>query len=650
MALRYRTRLSLTISFLIFLTVAAMTIAVVGILVTNMTLQYRNTGVVLTQLANRNIEYGVSLPERVMNRIDEQMIVEALLASELVALAESDGPHSPEAISAALRRVVERSREITGHPLIDEFWVTDETGRAYINSEGREFTFQTSSERPGQAAEFLSLLKPDAKPVVQNLRERELDGKPFKYVGVPGVDKPRIVQVGAGEGLLRSITADFQVLDFIKRFMLPDQFRTLAVIDIEGHVIAAVGPNNLEGAAAVDERIIAFCQNFLRSRISDYQFMPRGRDIGVVTPLANRTGQPYALFIQHRTENSLTFIITRVMLILTIGSIMVLAGILVSLVLSRGLSKPIVALSKGAEEFGKGNLNYRLYFKRRDEFQGLAQAFNTMAISLQEYMHELEQETSRRERLESEVRIASEMQQALLPETPPAIEGLELAGWSQPSKEVGGDFYDFIVMAPGVVALAIGDATGKGVSAALMTTECASILRTLSTEIHEPRELLRRTNEEFFKRVEQTHRFVTLSLIVIDVNRGVAKYASAGHPHPRFFNKTTGKSHWLAVESSFPLGIVREDSFSQVELALQPGDTIVMYSDGLTDAQNFENELYGEDRIVAVLDRVGGRPLEDILEALRDDAFRHMNGRDLFDDMTLVAVRYQPRLRATDQI
>src|SRR5262249_5668984 len=159
------------------------------------------------------------------------------------------------------------------------------------------------------------------------------------------------------------------------------------------------------------------------------------------------------------------------------------------------------------------------------EFSDLAQSFNTMAISIQEYVHELRQETSRRERLESEFRIAADLQQTLLPEAPPMIEGIELTGWSQASKDVGGGFYDYFELPNGKIGIVLGDATGKGLGAALLSTQCSSILRTLAGQNLPPAELLAQTNNEFFKRIGSTHRFVTLFLLVLDPETGMATYA-----------------------------------------------------------------------------------------------------------------------------
>lgn len=356
-------------------------------------------------------------------------------------------------------------------------------------------------------------------------------------------------------------------------------------------------------------------------------------------------GGPAPIY-QAQWDADMQHLLNRLGVVMTVGLVMVLVGILVSLWLSRGLSKPIVQLSEGARQLGAGNLNYRLYWKRKDEFQELAQSFNIMAISLQEYMHELKQETTQRERLESEVRIAAEVQETLLPERPPEVDGLELAGYSRPSREVGGDFYDYFEVEPDVVCIVLGDATGKGLSAALLSSQCASILRTLANSLHDPAELLTRTNREFFNRVGTTHRFVTLFAMIADVKRGVAKYASAGHPPPILINPDTGKSSWLTNESGFPLGIFKDSQYTEKEITFQPGDKIILYSDGLTDAQNAGGAFYGEDRAVACIESAADASTQTLLKTLREDVRAHMGGREPTDDLTLVAMGY--RLDAGD--
>ncbi len=638
MAFRFRTRLSFTISTLLFLTVAALCIVSIGVHVYDLSSLGYSRGRDLHILASRNIEFGVNVPDEVMRVVDEQMVVQALLVSELVALAEKNGAASSTEVEAALNRVIDRSQAYAGEPLVDSFRIIDKEGNVREQA-GAEPIVHVPVD---PAESFEQLLEPDAQPIVREIPLEGADGAEFKYVGVSGADEPRIVQVGASQEILQTIQEQFDLDDLLTRFMLPEHFHRVAVVDESGRVLAAVDAEERRGEGVIDERMIQECRNYLRRNTGEPGFVQSGRALWVITDIDNpRDDSRYALFIEHELADDMQYVVDRVALVLTAGLVMVLVGSLVGLFLSRSLSKPIVALSKGAEEFGKGNLSYRLYFKRKDEFQGLAQAFNTMAISLQEYMHELEQETSHRERLESEFRIAADMQKALLPENPPEVTGLQLAGWSQPSREVGGDFYDFFKMKDGKIGIALGDATGKGVSAALLTTECAGILATLAQEHSEPDDLLARTNAALHARIGDTHRFVTLFLIVYDPETGAIRYATAGHPSPVLLNEETGEARWLGEEMrGYPLGIMENVRYEFDEYSLKPGDTLVIFSDGLPDAQNPDGAMYGEDRVLEYLNTVRGASIEALLDRLRSDATAHMRGKEPIDDMTLVAVRF----------
>ena len=652
MALRFRTRLTLTISFLVFLTVAALTLAAVGVFGWNMWQMGYDRGEALNRVAHSNIEYGVSMPDRVLKQLDRQMIVQALLTSELVRLAEQGEEATPADIEAALDGVIDRSRDATGEPLVNEFRVTDKMGRSYIEARESEGAF-APEEVAAADSEFMKLLEPGAKPMILEVAPANPDAEAMRYAGVAGANGEHIVQVGASSDLVDSIRDQFAVQNVIDRLMLPEYFTQIAVIDPKGKVIAALDSEGNTGPSVVSAATARRALNYLEQgdhdrprfiSVSPGSILEHGlsaQRLGVLTPLTVVEGEPpVALYVEHRVGEALALLVDKAMLIVIIGGGMFFLGLIVAVLLSRSLAKPIVALSKGAQEFGKGNLNYRLYLKRKDEFQGLAQAFNTMAISLQEYMHELEQETSRRERLESEFRIASEMQQALLPENPPQVEGLELIGWSQPSKEVGGDFYDFFEMGNGCVGVALGDATGKGISAALLITQCSGILRTLAAEVDGPGELLYRTNNAFHKRIGQTHRFVTLFLMCINPANRTLKFASAGHPSPILVNAQTMETRWLSKDgSSYPLGIVPNATFEETDISLELEDTVIVFSDGLTDAQNPDKELYGDDRVETIVRRLGDKPVDTLMKALRTDAERHMNGKEPVDDMTLVGVR-----------
>ncbi|MFP6595874.1 MAG: PP2C family protein-serine/threonine phosphatase [Candidatus Hydrogenedentota bacterium] len=450
----------------------------------------------------------------------------------------------------------------------------------------------------------------------------------------------------SAESSTDALMANFSTQSLLERFMLMEEFNAMIIVNSSGVAIAEVFSPDFESSKSVRKSIDRFIKNFIETVSIDEEdqvsYRWFGQDFGVVTPLAypQDSDTRYGLFVLHSSTRQAQLIGDRLGVLTIIGTILFFIALIVCMLVSRGLTKPLLELSRGAKEFGEGNLNYRMKLRRKDEFNDLAQSFNIMAISIQEYMHELERETGKRERLESEFRIASEMQRALLPEAPPVVDGLEIIGWSRPSKEVGGDFYDFLELAPGKIGLVLGDATGKGVPAALLTTQCASALRTLSGQFSDPSELLQRTNHEFHKRVGATHRFVTLFLMVIDTETGIAHYASAGHPTPLLVNSRTAGSRWLEEASGFPLGIVAEAQYDAHEIQLTPGDTILIFSDGLTDARNHDDVLYGEAHIQTSVESLTEVTVDSVLDKTRSDVERYMNGKEAADDMTIVVTKY----------
>ena len=143
-------------------------------------------------------------------------------------------------------------------------------------------------------------------------------------------------------------------------------------------------------------------------------------------------------------------------------------------------------------------------------------------------------------------------------------------------------------------------------------------------------------------RIGTTYRFVTLFMMIFDGEKGVVRYATAGHPPPLLIHGDDGRTQWLEVEGSFPLGLEKDTRFPETEFDLKPNDTIVLYSDGLTDAQNPDRAAYGEARIEAHLAQCGGLSPEDIVSGMRSDLEIHRQGQEATDDTTIVAVQYRP--------
>ncbi len=652
MALRFRTRLNLTITTLVFLVISGMTLTQIGIMIYDTWTTAWTKGSALTQLTNPNIGFGLAMNETTRTFIEDQMVFQAILTSELVELSQRHNPPSDEEISNALKHVLRRSEEAITIPLITEFNITDPSGKTVISTDDSDFTFRNDPDSTPQSGAFTPLLRPNAPPVRQDPMPRDKDRSVYKYIGVSGAHQPRIVQVGSDESTFQRIAHNFSTQSLLQRYMLDDEYLFMQITDDQGIPLAEVSAPHLSLSEKKRSEIAAFIADFLKDAPDDseqqYSVLPPAGElelnIGVVTtlPRSHPDAAPRALFILYDASKQAEFIGDRLSVLLIIGAVLFILGIVTSIILSRGLSKPLYELAKGAREFGKGNLNYRLRLKRKDEFNALAQSCNTMAISIQEYMHELEQETSQRERLESEFRIAAEMQQMLLPEAPPVVSSLELRGYSLASKKVGGDFYDYLELESGKIAIVLGDATGKGVPAALLTTQCASILRTLAADTHDPAALLSRTNTEFYKRIGSTHRFVTLMLMLIDTDSGTVHYASAGHPPPLLVRAGSKNSEWMVSDAGFPLGIMPEATYHEATAKLAPGDTVLIYSDGYTDAQNQDGDFLSEDGLSsAFLGAAHAPSTEDVFRDLQSAVDRFMNGREATDDMTLVIARYK---------
>ena len=647
MAVRFQSRLALAMSLLMVATIAVMVLLVMWFVITGVFDHYRESGLQVTLLALENMQYGITLPDRVMGHVGDQMIVTSLMLSELVAIAETKTDLTPADVSAMLRRVRERSKEVHGYPLVDEFWVTDETGKITIGLEDMDFQFEPNSDQMPQASVFYPLLDPQTPPIKQPLTPRDKDEKRVMYVGVGGVDRPRIVQTGVGEQLVESIRKDFAVQNIVDRFyrVLRDQsgLERIAVISCDGTIIADAYDPERADPEILREQITGLCTSFLDDSWPPHEARVFGRHIGLVTRLRQPNSDAcVALYMQYARQWLAREIWEIIKGFAILALLMIGGSILVTVKMSRGFSKPLEVLGEGARRLGEGDLSRRVTLETGDEFEELAHSFNAMAGSLQEYMHELELETKRRERYESEIHIAADLQRSLLPDSAPSVPGIELRAWTRPAREVGGDFYDFVTMEDGRIGLVIGDAADKGLPAALLATECWSAFRALASGAHSPAELLQRTNHALCAQTGTSGRFVTLFFGILDVRSGDLTYAIAGHNPPLLVAGDPPQCRWLTADHGLPLGIERDCCFENVTVCLQPGSTLVLYSDGLTEAHNGQNELYGEERVQTIVAGHAGAEPPEILRIIREDVDRHMAGCDLYDDMTLLAMRYEP--------
>jgi serine phosphatase RsbU (regulator of sigma subunit) len=624
MAIRYRTRLSIAIGLLIAVAISATSLLILLSTMLGLAENYYSFGTVLTRVGMREIASGLETDANLKKLSDEQLTVSALLAAELVHTAERGEKLTSDEVGERLDRVLERTRELTGANLVDEISVRDKDGNVYIKTDpiAHDETVSTGPE--------ISEVTP--------ADDRASDVS----TTVDGVESRGIVGAGMDEDRIAAAKHLVQIQSIVDRFVQDTDVARVVVLDTERNVLAARDRSGRTGPSVADSQVLGFCGEYQTKAPNKlYDLQDFGGDVGVVTNLLNEAGEMSGtLFIQHDTTQAADLARVIMIQIFVVGAMITFIAIWVSNYLSKDFSKPIDVLARGAREFGKGNLAHRVETPSQDEFGNLADAFNSMAGSLQEHMSKLEAETRFRERLQSELSIASELQRSLLPVSPPDNPAIQVAGWSVAAKEVGGDFYDYMEIANGGVGIAIGDATGKGLPAALLVTECWSVLKALAVDTRSVSELLFRTNNALCRRLGRSGRFVTLFCMVVDPNRGVLRYASAGHNPPILIGTDGVRVKSLQCRTGLPLGILPNCRYGEYELALHPGDTILLYSDGLTDAHDPADSMYGNSRLHDVVMSLRGRPIEEVVAGLRIDVVSYMQGRDMFDDMTVLGVRF----------
>ncbi len=262
------------------------------------------------------------------------------------------------------------------------------------------------------------------------------------------------------------------------------------------------------------------------------------------------------------------------------------------------IARGIGALRDGAAAFGAGKLAHRIPIEGDDDLWDTARQFNQMAEGL-ERARELEKE---RDRLENELEVARRIQARLLPDGPPHVAGLDIAGLSESAREVGGDYFDHIELGGGRVLLVIADVSGKGVPAALIMSGFRASLMSQDTQGVPPDVVASRVNDFLHKSVDPG-KFVTAFFGFLDAASGRFVYVNAGH-NPPMLLRNDGRVELLS-EGGLILGIMAGSPFTSGETTLAPGELVALYTDGVTEGADATQEQWGEDRLMAQL-RAGG--------------------------------------------
>lgn len=324
----------------------------------------------------------------------------------------------------------------------------------------------------------------------------------------------------------------------------------------------------------------------------------------------------------------------RALVVLIVG---ILLSVILGMVISSRVAKPIKDLVKGTRYIASGHLDYNVEVKGKDEIAELGNAFNKMSTDLGVYIEELKRTTAEKQRLLKELEIAKGIQQSFLPSSVPKFKGLEVAATSLPARMVGGDFYDFIPIEKDKWGLVVADVSGKGIPAALFMALSRTLIRATTRAKLSIVDSIIQANR-FIVEDGRVNMFVTLFYAVLDAKKMTLQYVNAGH-NPPLLLKSSGSDITLLEAQGIPLGVFTDIDISVDEISLKKGDLVTLYTDGITEAINEEKEQFQVERLSNVVRKNRNLSAKHIMEKIQEELDTFVGTQSQFDDITLMILK-----------
>lgn len=305
--------------------------------------------------------------------------------------------------------------------------------------------------------------------------------------------------------------------------------------------------------------------------------------------------------------------------------------------ITTGFTSAVRVLYRGTQRIASGDLDTRIEIPNEDELGDLAASFNEMAAAVKKGR----EEALERERLESELATARKIQERLLPDEMPVFSGFEIAGTSLPSQQVGGDYFDFLDIKTGQLGIAIADVSGKGIPAALLMANLQASLHAQAIEYGNVAELATRMNS-LLVRSTDANMFATFFYGILDRAQSTFTSTNAGHNPPLVF-RASGDIERLEA-GGLIIGFLPDQEYKQESLKIGPGDIIVLYTDGITEAvgpseEKVSENLFGEERLINVVKASTDKSAKEIQAAILKAISDHTTGVPQSDDITLIVIK-----------
>ena len=318
-----------------------------------------------------------------------------------------------------------------------------------------------------------------------------------------------------------------------------------------------------------------------------------------------------------------------------------------SLYLHRALLHPLKQISEEATRFSRENVmadkKLQDTVRSRDEIGQLAASIDHMEEQIDLYIDNITRVTAEKERIGAELSLATRIQTAMLPHVFPPFpdrKEFDIYASMDPAKEIGGDFYDFFLIDDDHLCLVVADVSGKGIPAALFMMASKIILQSCAMLDKSPAEILKKTNEAICSN-NQEEMFVTVWVGIMEVSTGKITAANAGHEYPVLQKTPNGKFELIKDKHGFVIGGMPETEYTEYELQMEPGTKIFLYTDGVPEATDEGNNLFGVERMLKALNEATDLTPIEVLQTVRASVDSFVKDAEQFDDLTMLCVEYK---------
>ncbi len=301
--------------------------------------------------------------------------------------------------------------------------------------------------------------------------------------------------------------------------------------------------------------------------------------------------------------------------------------------INKGMRHSLDALVKGMKRIGEGDLDYKINLKSFDEYYRLATSINTMTNDLRGYMID----TIEKQKIEQEIQTATLIQQSMLPEQDPMLEDFEISSFARPAKQMGGDYYDYLILTKGKLGVVMGDVSGHGVPAGLLMSMAKSALYNQIKTSYKVPDVLYAMNNMVYE-VMRKRLLMTFCYSILNLDRKKFNFASAGHHFPYLYSKK--KQELISLESiAYPLGVRKDAHYKEKTINLQPGDMLLLYTDGIIETRNSSEEEFGFERFEDLLKKAWHLPAKEIKDTIIQEIDNFTEDNPQFDDITLIVIK-----------